>query len=356
MLLINSKPLEKIALQQETHPMHSFALEYEKGMRELRAQFGNQITFHRPGFPRKTKGLDSKNRPVDNLALPTPPMIIKFSARVQGDAGMEVWEYSPGQARPLPNGLWEPTGKRSQFVYEILSLSLDKEADFAFWLYYKSPYLSRKKEGKGRLYLYDPAKEARKKGDKKRAELDLNTAIYGTLGAGNEDQLKLVAQSFGIPNVDKKDPDQIRLELENTILTNEQKKKSNAHARGVNEFLSEVKITDATRLRSLITVAIDNKWITWAEDGYYKVGDTDLCKVPLRDLERKQDYLCNFLLNPGSKKKLADLLETIITREYLDKVTDMKTFLWLARAIGIEPKFKKLEVLKEEVYAHFVKE
>lgn len=361
MILINSKPLEKIALQDSNHPMHSYALEYDKGMKDLRDKFGDKIVFYRTGYPRRCKGIDARNRPVENMAEPTPPLIIKFSARVYGDAGMEIWEYSPGQARPLPNGLWEATGKRSLFVTEILSVSIDKEQDFAFWLYYKSPYVSRKldrtgKPRKGRIYLHDPVTEARLKGDKKRAELDLNTAIYSILGTGNEDQLRLVAQSFGIGEVDKKDPDQIRLELEAAVLANEQKKKTSPHSRGVKEFLDDVKITDATRIRGLINTAIEDKVITWNPDGYFKIGDADICKVPPRDLERKQDFLCNFLLNPGNKKKLSDLLEAIITKEYLDKITDTKTFYWLARAIGISPGFKKGDALREEIYAHFVKE
>jgi hypothetical protein len=347
MIIINSQQLQSTALTDENHPLHSQAKEYEAGVKYLKKTYGEKIKFVRPGFPKRGSGFDSRGNSVPNLAEPTPPMLMPLRAEIDGKTGMEIWEISQGTPKLLPNGLWEATGRRSKSVTEHIIFNLKDEAELAFFFYYKSPFMSS-----GLLKIDDPAAEARIEGDKARAELELQSALYHVLS--DEEQLKVIAQAYGIEGTDRKHPDSIRKELRGVVLSGETRKRSDPSARGVKEFLDELKVTDAVRMRSLITVAMDNKQIQWYPEGKFKVADRDICKVPQADHPRKYDYLCQHLLNPANRPKLQDLLRDIVTKEYLDKVADEKTFSWIGRVMELNTSFKKSEEVRELVYGVFV--
>ena len=350
MLLINQRPLEINAVKDESHPMHLHAKEYEKGLKYLRETYGNSIRFVRPKFPKKTKGIDSKGREVDNLLLPTPPMIIPLTAEVNGRTGLEIWSCALDNPKLLPNGLWELGGRRSIMIKDAnITVNLKSQAELAFFLYYKSPFYSS-----GQLKIDDPVAQAKLEGDKEREALELQTAIYGVLA--DEAQLKVVAQSCGIAGVDKKHPDAIRKELKSVVMEGEKRKKKDPMAKGLKEFLDELKVTDAVRLRSAIKTAEDNGKIVWSPDGRYKVGERELCKIPVSEIPRRFDFMCNHLGNVANRPKLQDLLRDIINKEYLDKIEDEKTFMWLARSMGLPVEFKKKEAIRESVYETFVTE
>jgi hypothetical protein len=348
MIIVNSKQLESTAFTDESHPLHSQAVEYDRGIKYLSKTYGDQIKFVRPGYPQKTDGYDAKGNPAPNMKLDTPPMLIPLKAKAIGKTGKEIWEVCDG-TELLPNNLWKATGKRSKSISEQLVVNLRSEPELAFFLYYKSPAFAS-----GLLKIDDPAADARMEGDRARAELDLQSALYQVLS--DEEQLKVVAQAYGIAGTDKKHPDSIRKELRGVVLAGETKKKSDPSARGVKEFLDELKVTDSVRLRSLIKVAEDNKQIVWNPNGKFMIGDREICKVPQADHHRKFDYLCQHLLNPANRPKLQDLLRDIVTKQYLDKTTDEKTFGWLGRMMEIQTAFKKAEELKELVYGVFVTE
>lgn len=360
MLIVNSRQIESIALLDgaSEHPMRKYAMEYKKGIEVLKKTFGDQIKFKRPKFPKRTKGVDHRNKEVANMALPTPPLLMPLTARVNGDAGLEIWEYCEGAPKLLPNGLWESTGKRSKFITENLVVSLNKDPELAFFIYYKSPLFSR--EGKnGRmsikeLIIDDPNLQAKLEGDKERAELELKTALYGVLQDG--EHLNVMAQAYGVAT-DKKHPDAIRKELKDKVLAGERQKRRDPMAKGVREFLDELKVTDAVRLRSLLTSAEkDMGMIKFFPNGEYKIGDRLLCKVPIGELTHKEQYLANHLHNAANRPKLQDLLRDIVTKEYLDNTGDSKQFFWLARMMDGKVEFRSKEEIKEMVYSMFVQD
>ena len=349
MLLINQRQLELNAKDNDQHPMHPYAMEYTKGIKHLEETYGKDIQFVRPGFPKRTKGIDHRGKEVSNLTELTNPMLVPLQANVKGKLGMESWAYCKGAPKLLPNNLWEATGKRSVFVEDSITVSLKREPELAFFLYYKSPVFKA-----NLLKISDPTADARAEGDKARAELDLQTALYGTLG--EEEQLKIVAQAYGVSGVDKKHPDAIRKELKNIVIAGNKKKRSDPTAKGIKEFLEEMKVTDSVRLRSLIMTMVDNKKIVWSGDGRYKIGDRDICRVPQSELQIKQTFLCNHLLNPANRPKLQELIKDVVGKEYLDKITDEKTFIWLAKTLELPHNFKKKEEIREAVYGLLVVE
>lgn len=347
MLLINKKQLELNALRDDQHPLHSYAKEYNDGIALLKDTYGEQLKLVRPGFPKKVKGFDQRGKEVDNMTEPITPMRVPLQATVQGITGSEIWDYCKGAPRLMPNMLWEPTGKRGLFVAENIKISLNKDADLAFFMYYKSPFIKS-----GQLRIDDPTAEARIEGDKARAELDLQTALYGVLA--DVDQLRVVAQAYGILGTATKHPDALRKELKNMVLLDEKKKRTNPTAKGIKGFLEEMRVTDSVRLRSLVMTMVEGKKITWSGDGRYKIGERELCRVPGTELANRQNFLCNHLLNPANRSKLQELLRDVIDKEYLDKISDDKTFIWLARIMGLTYNFKSAADVRELVYAEFV--
>ena len=331
--------------------MVDYQKQYEKGIKSLKEAYGESIKFVRPGYPKKTAGLDGKGRPVPNMAEPTPPMYMPLKSEIESKNGMEIWEYCEGAPELLPNNLWKAKGKRSKTITESMTISLRNDPELAFFFYYKSPFF--KVNGGGQLKIDDPAADARREGDMARAELDLNTALYSVLS--DEEQLRIVAEAYGIDNAGKKHPDSLRKKLKEIVIKGEERKRSDPTARGIPEFLDELKVTDSVRLRSIIQVAEDNKKITWAGREYL-VGDRALCRVPQAEQIYKKDYLCNHLLKKANLPKLKELLIDIVDREYLDKQTDSKAFTWLARIMELQHNFKESAQVRELVYECFVKE
>jgi len=349
MILVNSMPLDGTALKDDKNPLHSQAVQYRDGIKYLKDTFGESLKLIRPGHPRKVAGIDPRGKEVPNMSEPSPPMLVPLTAKVNGDAGMEVWSYCKTAPKLMPNNLWEATGKRSIFVSENITIELDKDPELAFFLYYKSPLLKS-----DQLKVDDPAGEAKREGDKARRELELTTGLYGVLS--DEDQLKIVAQAWGVASVEKKHADSIRTELKRIVLAGDSAKRTNPSAKGVKEFIEEMKVTDSVRLRSLIMTMVENKKITWPGDGRYKVGERELCRVPGTELERKQEFLTNHLANPANREKLTELLKDVVDKKYLDSIKDEKTFSWLARISGLTYNFKKADQIKELVYSTYVPE
>jgi hypothetical protein len=281
---------------------------------------------------------------------PIKPTMIPLRATTGTNLGTEIWELSLGAPILQPNNLWKPSaGRHSVVIEDQKTVSLGRDAELAFFLYYKSAAFKG-----GIIKIDDPIADARAEGDKARAELDLQTALYATLG--DEEQLRTMAQAYGVADSDKKHPDTIRKELRNIVISGDAKKRTDPMARGVKEFLEELKVTDAVRLRSLVMTSIDNGKIVWHGDGRYVVGERDICKVPISDVARKQDYLCNFLLRASNKPKLQELLKDIVTKEYLEKVTDDKVFTWLAKVNELTYNFKKADEIKKLVLECYVNE
>jgi hypothetical protein len=353
MLIINKSKLETHALNDPKDKMYDFAHEYDKGIKQLREQYGDKIRFVRPGFPKRTKGIDPRNKEVPNMALPTPPMIIPLTAEVNGRTGLEIWQCALENPTLLANGQWELGNRRSIMVKDgSLTVNLKKEPELAFFIYFKSPFYSKREGKKGLLVIDDPVASAKAEGDKARAELQLQTALYGVLA--DEEQLKLIAQSYGVAQTDKKHADAIRTELKALVLAGESNKKRNPLAKGIREFLEELKVTDAVRLRSLVMTAIDKGKIKYFSDGVYKIGERPICKVTLNDLSRKLEFLCNHLSNVANRPKLQDVLRDIVDKEVLDKSNDPKTFLWLSRMMDLGVELKEPDVIRDRVYACFV--
>lgn len=349
MLLVNRKQLEVgEALNNTGHPLHAQAVEYNDGLKQLRDTYGKEIKFIRPGFPKKNKGEDSKGRET-MLTEPTPPMLIPLqSYHAHPTRGKELWGCCLGLPKPIEGNMWDIGDKRSLKIEDFKIVSLDKEPDLAFYLYYISA--SKKK---GRIKVDNPKVDLAEKAAKEMEVLERKTAIWSMLQ--DENLLVRMASSYGIQGADKKDPNAVRFELESLLESNDLKKKRDRTIKGTSEFLEEMKVTDAVRLRAFLRKQLDNKVIEYKLDGKFKIADKVLMQVPYTEVTKGTtfEYLCNFYHAPNNADKLRELMTDTVSKEYLDNIKDDRDYGWLAKVMGITVAFKKKEEVKELVYSAF---
>jgi hypothetical protein len=170
-----------------------------------------------------------------------------------------------------------------------------------------------------------------------------------TLLKSDVDKLKRMARAYGVADADTKQPNMLRKELEQTLLTNDGLKRQNPAVRGTKEFMEEMKVTDNVLLRSFIQYMLDAKRLGWTPDGWYFIGTKKIVQVPQKEITRSVDYLCSYLMAGSHAEKLQEFMRDLLSKEYLDGITDNKEWKWLADIGGFNPAFKKIEEIQEEV-------
>jgi hypothetical protein len=346
MLLINGKQLlVSEALQNDNHPLHAQAVDYNKGVKELREKFGKVIRFENPVFPRFNQGTDSKGEDT-TLAEPSYPTAYPLrTAFTHPTRGMEVWSCCVTLPKLQPNGLWEMGDKRSIRFADSLNVDLNKDPDLAYYLYFISNSMKS-----GRIKVSDPKGDVRKKANKKREEVEVNTAIWQMLE--DESLLRRMAMAYGISDTAKKEPDAIRFELEALLIANNDKKRKDPSVKGTAEFLEEMKVTDAVRLRAFIKILFDDKIITDRGDGRLRIGEKVLAQVPYESIKDPFNFLCNFYHAPNNSDKLQDVMRDVMSKEKLDKFEE-KDYAWICKVMGVQTVFKKKEEIKTLAYEAF---
>jgi hypothetical protein len=346
MILIDSERLELGALSDEKHKLHEFAKVYDSTLSFLKKRFKNGVIhFWRPDRPLKTKGADSKMNEIPNMTVPTEIMSIPLSATTalaEINTGKHTWTCSMGAARPLPHGLWEPGGKKRIHIKESYSVDINKEPDLAFFLYKICPMVQ-----KGLIRIKDPIALDEERGKAEYELVQRKTAVWTMLQ--DENKLRTMARAYGMNDVDKKLPNTIRIDLEGLLERNDKLKRSNPAIKGTQEFIEEMKVTDNLLLRAFTQRCLDERRLSWKPDGRYRIGEKIVCHVPQPEINRRMDYLCNWLMAGDNKDKLEEYIRDLISIDYLDSVTDRKEVDWLARIAGINPQFKKMEELATDV-------
>jgi hypothetical protein len=350
MLLVNSsRLLVAEALQDEKHPMHVYAKEYDQELKALRKKYPEgSIRLLRVGYPKFSDSyINARNIEVSGVPEDIPPMRFSLRASVSHpQRGKELWEVCLDTPKALPGGLWELGKIRSKQISAGLTVDLIKEADLAYFLYYKCPHVKS-----GQWKVEDPKADLKARADKEIELLDVNIAIWKTLQ--DENLLKKMASSFGL-EVKGKDPNQLRFELKDALVRNDDAQKRDPAVRGTKELMEDLKITDYIRLCTFVRYWIDESKIVWSKDGRYKVGDKTIAHVPAEQVRRKFDWFCNYLSAPNSVEDLKSLMLDLVNKEYLDSITDEKDYRWLAKAMDIQGFYNQtIDKVKELVYATF---
>lgn len=348
MILIDRKPLEADALNDEKHTLHDFAKEYNDTLIYLNDHYKNgYIRFKRPGFPKHTKGSDDRGNEIPKMALPTPPMRIPLQANVaMGKLGKHLWMCCQDSPNILPNGLWDMGRTRALTIKNDLLININEDPDLAFFLYKISPFVRKKQ-----LKVADPIADDSELGEVERELTERKYAVWNMLS--DEGKLKRMARAYGVTTVDTKQPNAIRKELEKILEENDKLRRQNPAVKGTKEFLEEMNVTDGLLLRSFVQKVIDEKKLTWNADGRWKIGNKIVIQVPHNELPRKNDYLCNYLMAGNNSEKLQDFMRDFVDREYLDTIVDKKEWVWLAKIAGVPHQFKKPVEIQEKTTAFF---
>jgi len=347
MILIDQRPLESDALHEDKHKLHEFAKEYDSTLKELHGKYKDGIIrFKRIGWPKYTKGADSSFREVPNMLEPTPPMRIPLKAyAVTGSLGKHLWMCCLDAPVLLPNGLSDMGRKKTLSIIEEVIVNINEQPDLAFFLYKISPFVRRKL-----LQVIDPVADDAKIGEEKRTEAERKSAIWHQL---SDEKLLMMARGYGVTDVDNKQPNAIRQELEALLETNDKLQKQNPIIKGTNEFIKEMKVTDGLLLRNFVQKAMDDNKLDCKGDGRWKIGEKGIIQVPFNELDRKKDYLCNYLMLGNNTEKLQEFITDLINKDYLEGITENKEWLWLAKIAGVSSGFKKIDEVKGNVANFF---
>lgn len=349
MILFNSEKLAD-AINDKDHKHYDAAKMHDETIRFLRKKYKGHMRFIRPGYPRKTKGADSRGFEIPSMAKPTEPLSIKLEANVFIDGikgGKNHWACCLDTPKLLPGNLWGLGNKRRIHIYDDFLVNLDKDPDLGFFLYKISPFVK-----KGFIRLQDPEGDDAELGKAEYLRAQRKMAVWTMLE--DEKKLRTMARGYGIAGTDKKQPNAIRKELEALLEKNDKLQEANAAVKGTKDFMDEMHITDSLILRSFVQKCIDAKKLTYHVDGRWKVGEKIVVQVPASDLERKMEYLCSYLQAGNNREKLQEFLKDLINKEYLDSVALEKEWTWLFKVATDEsPAFKKKDEIKTRVTEFF---
>lgn len=358
MLIVDRRPLDNEALQKEDHPLHGCAVEVKETLDFLGRRYKNGfIRFKKIGYPKYTKGADSNFREIPKVAEPVTPWRIPLKAYVDvGGLGKHTWQCCLEPPEVLPNGLYDfpkLSNKKSISVKEDILVNINDQPDLAFFLYRISKFMTRTdretgKVTKGLFNIVDPIKDDEEVGVEEMALAERKYAIW-TMLKNDVDKLKVMARAYNVADVDNKQPNSLRKELEQTLLNNDNLKRQNPAVRGTKEFMEEMKVTDNVLLRSFIQSMLDAKRLGWTPDGWYFIGSKKIVQVPQKEITRSTDYLCSYLMAGSNGEKLQEFMKDLLSKEYLDGIKDTKEWKWLASIGGYNPAFKKIEEIQEEV-------
>lgn len=332
MLIINKQILNVgEALQNNLHPQHKQAVEYDRGMKELWSLYPEGfLKIRRTGYPHLVDGIDDKGRDLRDIPEPTPPVKFPLSTlHTATGRGKELWACCMGEPKILPGNLFDIGEKRSFEIKDNLVINMTEDPDFAYYVY----FLSRAKKG-GHIVVDDPKKDARKRGDKRRQALERETAIWGG-SLSDVNQLRKIASAYGVAEVDTLEPDIIREELERVLQHNDEMKRRDPSYKGTTEFLDELKITDFVRLSAFIRHWMDEQKIVFHKDGRYMIGEKVLAHVPYDQADKKFQWLCNFYAAPNNAEKLKELMLDLVNKDYLKTINDDKEWRWMAKVMDV---------------------
>jgi hypothetical protein len=339
MLLVNKKQLPTAIKAPEGHELSEYIKEFHKGMKFFNDEFPRgPIRLNRTGYPKKSKG---KLKPVPPFGMP-----LEWMAENMDKSGSALWSYLEGSPIVLPNGLCDIRETRMWLNGADLVLDWKKNADFAFFVYFKTDLIKT-----GRYKVKDPEKEAIKRAQARKAKHDLATAIYD--GLTDENKLRNVAASWGVDGAFKDISEILREKLEAKVIEMDEKKSkepNNPQLRGIQEFLEDVKVGDEVRRKALVQYAIDQNKIVYDKFAVkFKWADgRDIVSVDPR--YDKIEFLAAYLNHPNQKTTWTGFVRGLIDEDLIER-QDKRGLYWLAEQLGFEEKKRTVEELRTELMA-----
>ncbi len=348
MILINGQvlPLNPV----KNSGLEKYSQEYQNGIRDLKVRFPEGvITLKRHGFPKKAKpGQDG----MLMLAEEAPPIIMKLTRPV----GNDVWAYCKGAPhKDKDTGFLKVPDDNNSLKLdgETLPLDLVANEDLVFFFWFKSGQLTN-------FYVHEPEATRLSLLKEEQARKRVSSIILDM----DEAKLEMVAMAWDVSIYKdlkkkvKKPIEFLRDDLEKRVFKMEaekQKDKTNLMARGVDEFLADVKTDEVTRPKAIIQSAIDEGKLAYdVKNGHWYFDGNDICFVPFNrnhDRTSRQEFLAQFLRNSENADKWDYILKESVNKEYIE-TCDKYGKRWLAGQCEI-PLNQNEEDLTKALLEHF---
>lgn len=261
---------------------------------------------------------DANGRPNDPKSETIP-----YQTTIQGETGSETWVYTPSPPRKVDGNL--VFSEKGRMFWHGKKLMLNKsEAELIFFLSELSPLVK-----KGRIVLEDKEFEARTQISKKVGALDVEWYVYSehsplsVESTGGEETLRTIASAWGVPGVEALGISEVKVNLVKYIQRSEANRASTG--RGYAEFVSETRVDEYIKLRSIVQRAIDRGAVYLDNgDNTWRFGANQqiIMTVAPRDFSQKETALYNYMrANEGIKNILyTEMGEDVKVLEFVPEI------------------------------------
>jgi len=253
MLYINGELLNT-RNRQETYGRSDLVKTYHETIASLRGQFGDVLRVQtsqkmrvdaKTGFPRYpgTRGL------ILQKAVAT-------------DSGMDEFVYSPTLLK-VDDGVVKLKEPSLLVLRGETYIDIAKNPDLAFYCIHTG-VVAKNGNLPGKFHIVDIEGMQRDEAEKIRIEGRFANLIFSAIPEGN---LRTLAKSWGISDVDSKPLDSVRVELHTKVLADEKSKLSGGRGdfRGIREFIESSEVRFYDQVAALVSDAEDKKVLLYNE-------------------------------------------------------------------------------------------
>lgn len=234
---------KKVVLKDEDiYKRHKDEFEsFIKGKKTILFKTHDQIKFNKTGV-------------MEPARTQTVPVEVVVS---DGAGGDDSWIYLEKAPKVLQNGENDyDRVKTPIFVSRTLSVPTTKP-DLIFFLMYMSSAAKT-----GRLFAFNEEAEDEKKLIELSKSSNVDFFLTSSYSPLTEDNMRRIAKSFGIEDVDKMTKAKLVLTLKSEV---DKAERSGDTSRNVNAFITAMEQDDVTSTKSIVQEAIDAKRITYDE-------------------------------------------------------------------------------------------
>ena len=255
MIYINGEELD-LSNENQDYKFAPIVQDYFAYISELKERFGNSITYWTKQRPKR----DEKTGNLRRVSLKSWPNIqsgVRFSIG-KTNHGPYSLVYSVDQVE-IVNKIPKVTERNFLVRDGERAINLDNEPDFAYFLQFHNVVRA------GQFYVHDIAKTATQKASAYKSEQKVRDLLWSEHSPLSQDieSLKKIARRWGLSNIDKRTPDEIRVELFESVMSGDEAKKQNKHIRGVQEFLVDTQLGANVKAGELVSIAEDRSVLVY---------------------------------------------------------------------------------------------
>jgi len=308
MLYINGELLETQSKKTD-YAYKEIVDDYFHTLKAAKENYGQYLILQTRVRPRKDD--------AGAMRFPGPRGLLLQSvvSREQGDGSSVTQElrYSPVILKKVDGELWQENP--GLLIHKgTFSIDIERNADLAYYVLKCGKVGLSEEDGK-KFNIYDPKAVNQTQANKHRIHGQVLNLIYTEISEAN---LRVLAKSWGISDVNIKDLDTVREELFEKVEAGEQSRKKipGSKARGYNDFIDSAQVTGRDKVAALVRDAEERKSLVyddmerrWVLD--YQDGGTPYVLKQLAGLEYGNpiESLVSFLATePDHLRKLEDIM------------------------------------------------